>query len=194
MNPTLTRSSIRTWAIPAALVLFFGAFTALTARIVVPLPFTPVPVTLQTLAVLLSGMVLGSRAGAASQIAYLSAILAGAPLSAAGLGGPAAFLTPTAGYLIAFVPAAFVAGWVVEQMDPRTDLQHFGAALVAGLMGAVVIYAGGTSWLAVVVGSPTRAVELGILPFIPADLVKVFAAALVVSGGRTLVNQIRNIG
>src|SRR5690606_28062574 len=91
-------------------VLFFALLSAVTARIVMPLPFTPVPITLQVMAVLISGLVLGSRAGAMSQLAYLGAIAVGLPLAASGLGGPAAFLTPTAGYLVAFVPGAFVAG------------------------------------------------------------------------------------
>jgi biotin transport system substrate-specific component len=185
---------MRTLIIPAALVVFFAAFTAVTARIVVPLPFTPVPVTLQTLAVILSGMVLGSRGGAAAQLAYLSAILAGAPLTAAGLGGPGAFLAPTAGYLIAFVPAAFAAGWVVERLPQAGTVRGLLGYALAGLLGAGVIYVGGTSWLAVVLGSPVRAIELGVLPFVVADLFKVLAAALVAGGGRSLLEQIRRAG
>src|SRR3989337_158120 len=125
-------------------VIFFAMLTALTARITIPLPFTVVPITAQTLAVLLSGLVLGSRAGATSQMLYLAAIVAGVPVSAAGLGGPAAFLTPTAGYLIAFVPAAFLAGYVLERLiinqgqTRPTLLIH----IIASISGMVVIYVG----------------------------------------------------
>ena len=91
-------------------VLIFAALTALTARFSFRLPFTPVPITLQVLAVLLAGLVLGARGGAASQLTYLGMILVGLPFTASGLAGPAAFFSPTAGYLLAFVPAAFVVG------------------------------------------------------------------------------------
>ena len=91
-------------------VLIFAALTALTARFSFRLPFTPVPITLQVLAVLLAGLVLGARGGAASQLTYLGMIAVGLPFTASGLAGPAAFFSPTAGYLLAFVPAAFVVG------------------------------------------------------------------------------------
>lgn len=166
-------------------VIFFALLTALTARITIPLPFTIVPITLQTLAVLLSGLVLGSRAGASSQMLYLAAIAAGLPISASGLGGPAAFVTPTAGYLIAFVPAAFVAGYLLERgqgQNRQTLLLH----IMAGVCGMLVIYAGGVAWLTVVLGNLQSALQQGLLPFIAIDLGKALVAALVASGGRML--------
>ena len=105
----------------------FAALTAVSARATVELPFTPVPVTLQVLVVLLSGLVLGPVDGAASQLAYLAAIAAGLPLDARML-GPAVWATPTAGYLAGFVPCAFVAGWVAARARGRMR----GAELLAG--------------------------------------------------------------
>jgi biotin transport system substrate-specific component len=182
MIRSLTRPTTKSLIVP---VLFFTALTALTARITIPLPFTVVPITLQTLAVLLSGLVLGSRAGALSQIAYLAAIAAGLPISASGMGGPAAFITPTAGYLIAFVPAAYVAGYLLERWQGEgrwAILLH----IIAGIGGMIVIYMGGVAWLTVVLGNFQIALQQGLLPFIGVDLGKAVVAALVASGGRII--------
>ncbi|PKO20827.1 MAG: biotin transporter BioY [Chloroflexi bacterium HGW-Chloroflexi-1] len=146
-------------------IILFAALTALAARVVMRLPFTPVPVTLQVLAVLLAGLVLGPRGGAASQLGYLVAIALGLPLTASGIGGPAAFLGPTAGYLLAFAPAAYVVGLLVRP-GWRTYL--------ALLVGIAVIYAGGWSWLTVWLGGDLAAAwKSGVLPFIGVDLAKV---------------------
>jgi biotin transport system substrate-specific component len=162
-------------------IILFVAFTALTARVTIPLPFTPVPITLQVMAVLLAGLVLGPRAGAASQIIYLGMIAAGLPLDAKAL-GPAALTGPTAGYLIGFVPAAFVAGWLVERL-PATQLNRFLGALV----GVGVIYIAGILWLALAVGSLRTAWLLGVAPFILIDLGKAVVAAAVAESGRLLL-------
>jgi biotin transport system substrate-specific component len=166
-------------------VLFFALLTAVTARITIPLPFTVVPITLQTLAVLLSGLVLGSRAGALSQAIYLAAIATGLPVSATGIGGVAAFVTPTAGYLLAFVPAAFVAGYLLERLQGNS-LQPLLIHMVAGLCGVLVIYTGGVAWLTILTGDFQSALQQGLIPFIGVDLGKAIAAALVASGGRLL--------
>ena len=99
-------------------IALFAEFTALTARVTLPLPFTPVPITLQVMAVLLAGLVLGPRAGAASQLIYLTTIAAGLPLDAKAL-GPAALTGPTAGYLMGFVPAAFLSSAVSSRTADR---------------------------------------------------------------------------
>lgn len=166
----------------AGIALFLG-FTALTARVTIPLPFTPVPITLQVMVVLLAGLVLGARAGAASQLAYLIAIAAGLPLDARGLGS-AALAGPTAGYLIGFVPAALVTGWLAERLS-ATRLSRFLAA-VAGLG---VIYLVGAAWLAPLVGGLRMAWLLGVAPFILVDLGKALIAAVVAESGRLLLNQ-----
>ncbi len=166
----------RSWVRAGIGVGFFAVLTALTARVSIPLPFTPVPITLQVLAVLLAGLTLGARAGAASQLAYLAAIVAGLPLTAKGLGGIAAFLSPTAGYLLAFAPAAFVVG-TLARPGWRTWL--------AMLAGIGVIYLGGASWLAVWLGGDWgKAWSLGVAPFVGVDLAKAVIAAAVVDGAR----------
>lgn len=164
-------------------IALFVAFTALTARITIPLPFTPVPITLQVMAVLLAGLVLGPKAGAASQLVYLGAIAAGLPLDARAL-GPAALSGPTAGYLIGFAPAAFVTGWLAKKLS-ATRANRF----LAALAGVLVIYAAGVAWLAPTVGGLRAAWMLGVAPFILADLVKAVVAAAVAESGRLLLSQ-----
>jgi biotin transport system substrate-specific component len=175
---SLSRSS---WWGAAVPILFFAAFTALTARVAIWLPFTPVPVTLQVMAVLLAGLVLGARGGAASQAAYLGAILAGAPLSASGIAGPAVLLGPTGGYLLGFVLAAFVVGLLSERLG------RFPAALA----GVGLIHLCGSSWLAVYLGGDLgRAWLLGTAPFVLADLGKALLATATAEGGRALLARL----
>jgi biotin transport system substrate-specific component len=162
-------------------VALFAAFTALTARITIPLPFTPVPITLQVMAALLAGLVLGPSGGAISQLAYLAAVAAGLPLDARGL-GPAALLGPTAGYLLGFAPAAFVTGWLAERL-PGMWIGSF----IAALAGVAVIYGCGLAWLVPSVGSLGAAWTLGAAPFILVDLGKALVAAAVAGSGRTLL-------
>jgi biotin transport system substrate-specific component len=161
-------------------IIFFALFTALTARVAIPLPFTPVPITLQVMLVLLAGLVLGPRAGAASQLVYLAAIAAGLPIDARAL-GPAALLGPTAGYLVGFVPAAFVTGWLAGRL-PDTRARRF----LSALGGVVVIYVAGT---APGVGGLQQAWLLGAAPFVLLDLGKALLAATVAESGRILFNQ-----
>jgi len=164
-------------------IILFTAFTALAARVTIPLPFTPVPITLQVMAVLLSGLVLGPKAGAASQILYLAMIAAGLPLDANAL-GLAALTGPTAGYLMGFVPAAFLAGWLTEKL-PATRVSRFLAASAS----VGVIYAAGVAWLAPTVGNLRTAWMLGVAPFILIDLGKALVAAAVAESGRLLLSQ-----
>lgn len=183
ISSVATRAAVRRVIVVVG-VAFFAALTALTARVAIPLPFTPVPVTLQVLAVLLSGLVLGARGGAASQVAYLAAIAAGLPLSARGVGGPAAFLGPTGGYLLAFAPAAFVVGLVAGKGEAAFIRQ-----LLASLIGVLLIYLGGGTWLAVWLGGDLmQAWKLGVAPFLLVDLVKAVLAAAVARGGRSLLS------
>jgi len=164
-------------------IILFSAFTALAARVTIPLPFTPVPITLQVMAVLLSGLVLGPKAGAASQIVYLAMIAAGLPLDANAL-GLAALTGPTAGYLMGFVPAAFLTGWLAENL-PVTRASRF----LAASAGVGVIYATGVAWLTPAVGNLRTAWMLGVAPFILIDLGKALVAAAVAESGRRLLSQ-----
>jgi len=161
------------------LVVGFSIFTALCAHVAFPLPFTLVPVTLQTLAVLLTGAALGSKRGGLALLLYLAEGAVGLPVFSpipAGPAGLAALLGVTAGYLWAFPIAAFVTGWLCER---RLDRSFLTSAL-AMLPGTLIIYLIGVTWLAVAFHlGPLAAIQEGMLPFIPGDLLKlVIAAAL----------------
>lgn len=173
---TLNRLHQSTWArVLAALV--FAVATAVSARVSVPLPFSPVPLTLQVLVVVLSGYALGAWGGLLAQGLYLQAVLLGAPLTASGLGGPAALVGPTAGYLIAFPVAAFAAGWLSRRGRRFRALWR----LAGGMAAVVVIHAGGAAWLSGYVGGLERAWALGVVPFIGVDALKVVIASALLS-------------
>lgn len=167
----LQRKHTATWVRVLA-VLLFTAATALSARISVVLPFSPVPLTLQVLVVVLSGLVLGPVGGLAAQGLYLQAILLGAPWTAAGLAGPAAFLGPTAGYLLAFPVAAGLAGWIARRSGVHPVFWRMAGSLAA----LATIYLLGLAWLSHFVGGPANAWRLGVAPFIGADLLKLVLA------------------
>ncbi len=166
---------------PGMRLLFVFGFTLLTcagAKISVPLPATPVPGTLQTLAVLLAGAVLGARAGAASQVAYLVLGIAGLPVFALPGAGPAYLLGPTGGYLVGFVAASFVVGRLLGG-SPRRSVPFSAAAF---LLGAATIHVCGLAWLSVVLGGPATALHAGVLPFVLFDLAKVMVATGIYAG------------
>jgi len=149
-------------------VAAFAVATALSAKVALPLPGTPVPFTFQPMLVLLAGALLGARLGAASQLLYLGMGVAGLPVFAAG-GGAAYLMGPTGGYLMAFPLAAYAVGALAGPGVLR--------ALGGLLVGMLVYYAGGVAWLAALGGLST-AVAWGLQPFLFADLVKVLLAAL----------------
>jgi biotin transport system substrate-specific component len=174
------------FATRAVAVLFFAVLTAAAAQISVPLPFTQVPLTFQPTVVLLSGLVLGPRLGAASQVLYLAAGIAGLPVFAASpVLAPGAWrlLGPTGGYLLSYPLAAFVVGTLARRGFDRRYL----TSIVAMTLGLVVVYTCGTVWLAYasVGGSAVGlagAFATGVVPFVVADLVKLAAAAGIVPG------------
>ncbi len=155
------------------LVVGAGAATALAARVAIPLPWSPVPLTGQTFAVLLAGALLGARRGALSQALYLAAGAAGMPVFAGGAAGPGSLLGPTAGYLLAFPLAAWVTGALAERGWDR----HFLSTAAAMLIGSAVILGLGTAGLTFFVPWD-RLIAAGFLPFVPGDLVKTALAAL----------------
>lgn len=183
INSLIIQMKMLDWSKVAGIV-FFAAVTALSARITIYLPFTPVPITLQTLAVVLSGLVLGARGGALAQLTYLGLVAGGLPFDAQGL-GPASFWGPTAGYLVGFVPAAFISGWLAEYGPGRSWWGNFAAAL----SGVLLLYLVGVSWLAVIIGSWSKAWLAGVVPFIFIDLGKAAVAAGVAESGRRLLNR-----
>ncbi|MHB1000619.1 MAG: biotin transporter BioY [Armatimonadota bacterium] len=169
--------------------MLFAVGTAACAKIYIPLWFTPIPVTLQVFAVILSGLVLGSRWGAVSQLMYLSMGMMGLPVFAGWISGPAVFAGPTGGYLIGFVFGAFAAGWVSEYLNSKTRLAYW----ISGVAGIVMIYLFGTMWLSVWLGitdnksfmaSIKSAWHLGAAPFAAIDLIKAIAASGMTTGLR----------
>lgn len=168
------------------LILMGSLFAALTAQIAVPLPFSPVPVTGQTLGVLLVGALLGSRHGALSLLTYLGEGALGLPVFAGGTGGLARLAGPTGGYLMGFVAAAFLAGWLCQRGWDR----RLPTAAMAMLLGNAIIYLFGLPWLAHFVG-PDKVLALGLLPFIPGDLLKLVLATLALPGGWALVRRVK---
>ncbi|HVX40131.1 MAG TPA: biotin transporter BioY [Gemmatimonadaceae bacterium] len=157
----------------------FAAAVAAASQIAIPLPFTPVPVTLQPMLVILAGMWLGPVAGATSMVLYLAAGAAGLPVfTPMGAPGIARFLGPTGGYLIAYPAAAFVAGALTRRA------KSLGTRWLAASIGVAVIFLGGIAQLSILNGSVTRAVALGVTPFAALDLVKAFVAAAI-SGPRS---------
>jgi len=166
----------------ALLLALFALLTALGAYVAVPLPVGPVPLSLQTLFVLLCGLLLGPRLGAAAQATYLTAGFMGLPVFAQGFGGPGVLLGPTGGYLIAFPAAAALAGWVAERAQ-RPGGSAAVAALAAGaLLGSATILLGGWAQLSVITGSPARAAAVGVLPFLAGDAVKLGFAVVLAAG------------
>jgi biotin transport system substrate-specific component len=171
--------------LPARLVAVavFTLLTAVSARLSIEFG-GPVPFTLQVLVVLLSGLALGWRDGALSQIAYVAAIAAGAPIDARMLGA-AAFAGPTAGFLVGFIPAAALTGFLAERGGSRF-LVRWGA----GLAGVTVIYTLGLAWF-----SLSRAMgvidawPLVVAPFIGLDIVKALIAAGLTETARTFLKQ-----
>jgi biotin transport system substrate-specific component len=168
----------RTLARDILLVLAGSLLTALSAYVAFPLPFSPVPVTGQTFAVLLVGAMLGSKRGAMSMALYVAEGTAGLPVFAGGAAGPGVLLGPSGGYLLGFVAAAFVTGWLAERSWDR----QLGTAVLAMAAGNLVIYASGLAWLVQFVGAH-QVLALGILPFLLGDAIKIGAAALVLPAG-----------
>lgn len=163
------------------LVLLFANLTAVAGRVAIDLPFSPVPITGQTLIVLLAGAALGCRRGAASQIAYLAEGAVGLPVFAGGTGGALALIGPTGGYLIGFVAAAAVVGWLIERGSSR----HALASVATMLVGSAVVYVFGVAWLShLIPGGTSVALAQGVFPFIPGDVLKSLIAAGVVPSAR----------
>jgi biotin transport system substrate-specific component len=166
------------------LVVAGAALVALAAQIELHLPFTPVPVTGQTFAVLLVGASLGAVRALATLSLYLAAGIAGVPVYAGGQGGWEWLQGATGGYLVGFVLAAALTGWLAERRWDR----RFPSAVAALLTGNVVIYLFGLPWLALALDTGfERTLELGLYPFVVGDLVKLYlAGALLPSAWRAV--------
>lgn len=161
----------RNIATQIALVLGGAAFVAVAAQIAIPLPFTPVPLTLQTFAVLLTGAALGSLRGVLAMTVYALVGMAGAPIYSQGASG---FGGATFGYIIGFILAAFIVGRLAEYGASTTALRTAGLMVI----GNIAIYAVGVAWLKVSMDLTwSMAIALGVTPFLIGDVIKVALAA-----------------
>src|SRR5208282_3819839 len=146
---------------------------AVCARVAIPLPGTPVPLTVQNFGVLLAGLLLGSRRGFAALALYLAEGAMGLPVfSPTGAGGIAQLLGPTGGFLLAYPLVAWIAGFVMEH-----GRKSFARAALAGLFGEIILFAGGLSWLAALTHSVAQAFRWGLYWFLFAEVIKVMVAA-----------------
>jgi biotin transport system substrate-specific component len=173
------------WTRSVGLVLGFSLLTALAAQVVVPLPWTPVPLTGQTFAVLLTGALLGSRMGALAMLAYLAEGAVGLPFFRGGAGGVAHLAGPTAGYLFAFPVAAYVTGYLAERGWDR----RFLTAAAAMALGSAVILACGWGWLTLFYRTAAEAFAAGVLPFLVGDVVKIALAAAALPAGWAILRR-----
>ncbi len=168
----------------AALILGASLAIGLLSQVAIPLPMTPVPLTLQTFAVLLTGLTLGRKLGTAAVLAWLAEGAIGLPVFAGGVGGAAWLLGPTGGYLIGFAFAAALVGWLAERHWDRRPL----TAALAMALGSAVIYAFGVVGL-LRFEPLSLAVMQGVVPFLPGDLIKIAVATLGLPGGWAMLRR-----
>lgn len=170
------------WLRDLLLIIIGAIFVAALAQVKIPLPFTPIPLTGQTFAVLLIGAALGSKRGMASLTLYTAMGALGLPFFAGGASGLAYLSGPTLGYLVGFVAAAYVIGLLAERGLERSVRTSF----VPFLAGTLVIYLFGAGWLAILFGVE-QALALGMSPFLVGDAIKLVLAALALPAAWKLV-------
>ena len=173
------------WLYDAVLIISGSALIGLCAQAAVKLPFSPVPVTGQTFAVLMAGALLGRRRAALCVLAYVTEGAAGLPVFAMGKSGPAALAGPTGGYLLGFVVAAYLTGLLAEKKWDR----HITTTILAMLIGNIVIYAFGLIWLSCLMGPGRIVLDVGLYPFIIGDVLKTLTAAIILPSGWKLLGE-----
>jgi biotin transport system substrate-specific component len=173
-------SPVQSRAVRRGITIGLGALlVALSAQVVIPVPFSPVPMTLQPLAVLAVGGLLGAAGGISALLLYIVLGALGLPVFAGGGSGILRLVGPTGGYLLAFPIAAGVTGALAGR-EPRSPLR----VLLACALGMVIIHTGGVAQLAFLGGDPALALRVGFVPFLTGDLLKVgLAAALILAAG-----------
>lgn len=188
MNKEITKTKVETRTI--TMCGLFAALTAIGAFIRIPLPI--VPFTLQFFFVALSGILLGAKKGVITQLIYVGIGLAGVPVFTKG-GGISYVFQPTFGYLLGFIVAAFVMGKIVDKRKVVT----LGYLLIATLIGMVIIYAIGVPYMYMIINlyigaemSIERAIAVGLVPFIPGDLLSCIATAII---GVKLIPTLRSM-
>jgi len=172
-----TQDRVLDGASQVAILIGASLFVALCARIVLPLPFTPVPLTLQNFGVLLVGLMLGSRRGFAALALYLAEGVLGIPVfSPTGPGGIAQLFGPTGGFLLAYPFVAAIAGWVNEK-TVAGGKKSFARAAAACVLAEIFLFACGLSWLAALTHSFAQAIRFGLYWFVFAEVIKIMSAA-----------------
>jgi biotin transport system substrate-specific component len=174
------RPGIRREALIYDILLIVGGsiLIALSAQVAIPVPFSPIPITGQTFAIILTGAFLGSRLGGLAVIAYLLEGAAGLPVFAQAHSGIIHLIGPTGGYLLGFVPAAIVVGYLAGQGWGKSFLR----SLIMMSVGTIIIFVVGLVWLSVALASE-NILTLGFYPYLTGALIKIFLAALIFSGG-----------
>jgi len=172
-----------TWLRDIVLIVSGSLFVAALAQIEIPLPFTPVPITGQTFGVLLIGAAMGSKRGAASLVLYILEGALGLPFFAGGAYGLDILIGATGGYLIGFMIAAYIVGLLAERGLERSVRTSF----IPFLIGTIVIYSCGVTWLAILFGNLGKALAAGLIPFVLGDICKMIAAAIALPAAWKLV-------
>jgi len=185
---TLLQASFGTSSLVKKALIVLGGSALIAVGAQVSVPMLPVPMTLQTLAILLVGFTAGSRLGAAAVVAYLLEGAAGLPVFAGGGAGAAYLMGPTGGFLLGFVAMAWAAGLLAE----RGLARGFVGTALSALLVSAALYVPGLAWLTAVTPLDlSGAATVGALPFLPGDAVKAVAAALIVSGAWTALTARR---
>ena len=166
-------------------MLVFASLLAalMTAGAYISIPVGPVPIVLQNMFVFLAGLLLGSRWGLASVGVYLLAGACGLPVFAGGMGGIGRIVGPTGGYLIGYLPAVFIVGYISEQGAVRISMD-----IIAMICGTFVLYACGATWLKILTGMTwSKTLAVGMLPFLIGDGLKIVAAAAIARAIRPII-------
>lgn len=162
-------------ALFTAIIIVLGLIPPVTIALI------PVPITAQSMGVMLAGCIIGAKRGALAYALLVVLVAVGLPVLAGGRGGLAVLMGPTGGYIFGWIIGSYVAGLVAQQFvrEGQTAARQFGGFLIASLIGGiVVVYAIGMPWLSMVSGTPFDTVVMGSLAFIPGDLLKAVIAAL----------------
>ena len=179
-RPHTTRSAV---VYDVVLILAGSVIIAISAQLAVWIPYSPVPVTGQTFAVLMLGVLLGARRGGLCVLAYVIEGLAGLPVFAGGAGGIGWLIGPTGGYLVGFIAAAVVVGYLAEcGWDKKVW-----TTILAMLAGNICIYTFGIAWLAVLMVE--NKFKMGVYPFIAGDVFKIILAAVLLPAGWKVLNR-----
>lgn len=169
------------------LIIFCSFFIALSSRIVIHLPFTPVPITMQTFSVLLTGIILGSKKGVISVLLFLILGISGLPVFASGNSGILYLYGPTGGYIFGFIIAAFTTGFFAERGWDRKIHKTFFCMCISNLL----IYIPGLAWLGRFTGY-NNVFNLGFFPFISGDIIKILFATILLPSGWKVIKKGRD--